>query len=94
VIPLNGTADSAVAAYEKLRSHMLSGSPGGPHFSTLVLLRQGIVAWIECGAACRGAATQSATAATPRPVLAEALQAEIVNVLADIVLKRREEMNA
>jgi hypothetical protein len=83
-----------VAAYEELRSHMLSGAPGGPHFGTLVLLREGIAAWIECGACCRRVATESATAVTPRPVLSETVHAEIVNVLADIALKRREEMHA
>ena len=80
-----------MAAYEELRSYMLAGSPGGPHFGTVVLLREGIAAWIERRATCRGPAAQSATRPASRPLLSE-LHAEIVHVLADIALKSREEM--
>jgi hypothetical protein len=81
-----------VAAYEELRSHMLAGSPGGPHFGMVVLLREGVAAWIERRAACRGSAAQSATHSAPRPLLFDRLHAEIVHVLAGIVLNGREEM--
>ena len=81
-----------MAAYEELRSHMLAGSPGGSHFGMVVLLREGIAAWIERRSTCRGVAAQSATHSAPRPVLSDELHAEIVHVLADIALKGREEM--
>jgi uncharacterized protein YjiS (DUF1127 family) len=71
---------------------MLAGSPDGPHFGMVVLLREGIAAWIERRATCRGLAAQSATRPAPRPVLSDALHAEIVHVLADIALQGREEM--
>lgn len=92
MIDFDKTLDGAAAAYEELRSHVLSGSPGGPSFGTIVLLREGIAAWIERGAA-RGVATvRTATSSRTRPVLSEALLAEIVHVLADIALQRREEI--
>jgi uncharacterized protein YjiS (DUF1127 family) len=71
---------------------MLAGSPGGPHFGMVVLLREGIAAWIERRATCRGLAAQAATHSAPRPVLSDELHAQIVHVLADIALQGREEM--
>jgi uncharacterized protein YjiS (DUF1127 family) len=92
VILLNPEADGAVAAYEELRRHRLAGSPGGPHFGMVVLLREGIAAWIERRATCRGLAEQSATHSAPRPVLSGALHTQIVHVLADIALEGRGEL--
>jgi hypothetical protein len=85
-------ADGAVAAYEELRRDMLAGSPGGPRFGMVVLLREGIAAWLERRATCLRLAAQSATRSAARPVLSDKLHAEIVHVLADIALKNREEM--
>jgi len=71
---------------------MLAGSPGGPHSGTVVLLREGIAAWIERRIACRQLAAQSAPPPVPRPLLSDQLHTEIVHVLADIALKHREGM--
>jgi hypothetical protein len=65
---------------------------GGPHFGMVVLLREGIAAWIERRATCRGLAVQSATRPAPGPVLSDRLHTEIVHVLADIALKGRAEV--
>ena len=92
MIILDRPADGAVGAYEELRRHMLAGSPGGPHSGMTVLLREGVVGWIERGAACRGVAAQSATRSVPRPLLSDGLHSEIVHVLADIALTYREEV--
>jgi hypothetical protein len=92
VIILDRPADGAVGAYEELRRQMLAGSPGGPHSGMIVLLREGVASWIERGAACRGAAAQSATRPAPGPLLSERLHSEIVHVLADIALTYREEV--
>jgi hypothetical protein len=94
MIFLTGPVDGAEAAYEKLRNHMLAGSPGGPHSGTIVVLREGVAAWIERRATCPGPTAQSLTQLAPRPLLSDRLHAEIVHVLADIALKRREEMKA
>ena len=42
LIILDRSADGAVAAYEELRRHMLTGSPSGPHSGMIVLLREGV----------------------------------------------------
>ena len=81
-----------MTAYEEMRHHMLAGSPGGPHFGLVVLLREGIAAWIERRATCRGPAAPSGTQPAPRPMLTDELHAEIVHVLAEIALKSREEV--
>ena len=86
--------DGTVAAYEELRAHILVGSPDGRHFGLILLLREGIAAWIERRATCWNPASNSATRdrALPRPLLSEQLHAEIVRVLASIALNGREEM--
>jgi hypothetical protein len=58
----------------------------------VVVLREGITAWLERRATCPELAAQSATRSAARPVLSEELHAEIVHVLADIALKNRGEM--
>jgi hypothetical protein len=93
MIAHNMPGDGVVAAYEELRSHVLAGSPGGPHWGMIVLLREGIAAWIEHHTARGGVAAQAATLLIPRSALPEMLHAEMVHVLAEIVLKRREGKN-
>jgi hypothetical protein len=92
VIILDRPADGAVTAYEELRSHMLAGSPGGPHSGTIVLLREGVAGWIERRAACREVAVQSAIRPGLGLLLCDGLHSEIVHVLADIALTYREEV--
>jgi recombinational DNA repair protein (RecF pathway) len=91
--PASGT-EGAVAAYEELRSHLLAGSPSSRHFGLILLLREGIAAWIERCAACSAPPAQSATPqrALAGPLLSEQLAVEIVRVLASIALTGREEM--
>ena len=92
MIILNWPVDGAVAAYEELRSHMLAGSPGGPHSGMIVLLREGVAGWIERGSANRGLAAQSTTRPASGPLPSDGLHSEIVHVLADIALTYREGM--
>jgi hypothetical protein len=70
-----------------MRSHVLAGSPGGPHSGTIVLLREGIAAWIERGIAGERAPVQSTSPPVPRLLMSEQLHTEVVHVLADIALK-------
>ena len=81
-----------MTAYEELRHHMLAGSPGGAHFGLVVLLREGVAAWIERRTTCRRPAAPSGTQPAPGPLLSDELHAEIVHVLAEIALKSREEV--
>ena len=84
--------DGTVAAYEELRRHMLSGSPCGRPFGLVLIMREGIAAWIERRAACPIPPAQSAASdhAAPGPLLSEPLHAEFVRVLAGIALAARE----
>jgi len=84
--------DGTVAAYEEVRAHILVGSPGGQHFGLVVLLREGIAAWIERRATCWGPASATPDRAGRPPLLSEQLHAEIVRVLVSIALNGREEM--
>jgi hypothetical protein len=91
VITHNRQTDGTVAAYEELRSHMQLGSPCSPHSGMIVLMREGIAAWIERCVACRQPAVQSAPPCESGSLLTDRLQIGIVHVLADIVLRHREE---
>ena len=61
--------DSTVATYEEVRAHILVGSPGGQHFGLVVLLREGIAAWIERRATCWGPASATPDRAVRMPLL-------------------------
>ena len=39
--------DAAAKAYEELRDHILAGSSGGQHYGLILLLREGVAAWLE-----------------------------------------------
>jgi len=87
--------DGTIDAYEELRSQRLTGSPCGRHFGLVLLLREGVAAWIEHCAAAPARSVDSTASAhiVPAPALPEQLHAEIVHVLADIALIARKEMN-
>ncbi len=80
---------STVAAYEQLRTQVLEGAPFGGHFGLIVLLREGVAAWIARRSVC-STPTQPATGShhgwvTPR--LDDADQASIVRVLASMAMQ-------
>jgi hypothetical protein len=81
-----GDADAAVAAYEQLRSHMLAASPRGGQFGLVLLLREGVAAWMDRCAACSAPAAPSATPdrAVQAPLVSEQLHADIIRRLASI----------
>ena len=86
--------DGAVEAYEELRSHRRAGSACGRHFGLVLLLREGVAAWIAHRAAdpARSADSTASAHTVPAPALPEQLHVEIVRVLADIALSARKEM--
>lgn len=49
------------AAYEQLRNGVLDGAGAGSHFGLVVLLREGVAAWLE-GAPIRPATNTPASA--------------------------------
>jgi len=49
---MTGGRDTTVTEYEELRSHVMTGSIAGRHCGLVVLLRQGVAAWMARRAAC------------------------------------------
>jgi hypothetical protein len=82
-----GGADAA-AAYEQLRRDVLQGSPHGGHVGLILLMREGVAAWIDCGVT--GVTPEAASTTVDRvvtiPAVSPTLHAGIVDVLVHIVL--------
>ena len=86
-------AADAAAAYEELRHHVQTGSSPGGHVGLVLLLREGVAAWLERSARGVTPAGASTVAAVAPAVPFPQLQAGIVAVLADMVWTTRQEMN-
>ena len=83
-------AQACVRAYEALRSHVLAGTNTGSPAGLVVLLRQGVAAWMM---ARRSACTCPAPAAARTTTLlaGEEIHAAIVRVLASMALAAQQE---
>lgn len=84
-----GAGGDAGVAYEALRNHVLTGVPGNGG-GLVLLLREGLAAWLEGRSVC---SPPSAPRATPSPnrhgavrALATEVHASIVRVLANMIL--------
>ena len=88
----SGAGDAAVA-YEQLRHHVLTGSSHAGHVGLILLMREGVAAWLDHVAAGFTPAEPSKVAAVASPGLHPHLQAGIVAVLADLVWTTRQEMH-
>jgi len=75
-------AQACLRAYEALRSHVLAGT--GSHTGLIVLLRQGMAAWMARRLACTCPAP--AAARTTTLLLGEQIDAALVRVLASMAL--------
>ena len=75
-------AQVSVTAYEALRGHVLAGT--GSHAGLLVLLRQGVAAWMARRLACSDPAP--AVARTSTLIKGEPMPAAMVRVLASMAL--------
>jgi hypothetical protein len=87
-----GDRDAARAAYEALREHVLAGaglaSPGG----LVVLLREGLLAWLadRWASAAPGAPTLRAERSGPAAQALDELRGGVVGLLAGMALAGRE----
>lgn len=81
---MTGDADASATAYEALRTHVLTGSTAGSHAGLVVLLRQGVAAWMARRSACSSPAPAAARTATP--LVGDEIHAAIVRVLASMAL--------
>ena len=95
VSPAATTGDTVVAAYEDLRRRGLAGVPFGGHVGLVVLLREGIVAWMTRGS---GGAAPVEAAGPARggaaPLVSDEIHAAVVRVLASMALGGLEERRA
>ena len=84
------------AAYEALRRRVLAGSPFGGSFGLVLLLREGLAAWMARGSA--GAAPVEPAADPDRrrvaPIVPDEIHAAVVRVLASMALGGHREMPA
>jgi hypothetical protein len=90
----SGCADAA-AAYEQMRHHVFQGSAYGSHSGLILVIREGVAAWIDRGATgfTPAAASTNVDRVVALPALSPQLHAGIVDVLVNIALTTREEMN-
>jgi hypothetical protein len=84
-------AQGAVRAYEALRRHVLAGANTGSDAGLVVLLRQGVTAWMARRLACAGPA---AVARTNTVIASQEIHAGIVRVLASMALAAQQEVCA
>ena len=85
---------AAAAAYERLRRHMLQGSPGGGGFGLAVLLREGVAAWIDRCAACPAPSMNANDAAAAPPIrLPSQFHAGLVQILASLAWTMTQEIH-
>jgi hypothetical protein len=85
---ISDDAEACVTAYEALRSHVLAGA--GSHAGLVVLLRQGVAAWMTRHLAC--ACPAPAAARTTTLLVGEEIHAAIVRVLASMALAAQREV--
>ena len=82
------STDTFVAAYEDLRTHVLTGSAAGRGSGLVLLLRQGMAAWMTRRPA-RSVPGELAAVPGPRttaPLLSDELHAGLVRALASMAL--------
>lgn len=91
--------DTSVASYEELRLRVLAGSSCGGHVGLVVLVREGVAAWLARPLASRSP-IQSTTlgggggGGAAAVAMSDDFHASVIHVLANIAVARREEMNA
>jgi len=83
--------DLAVAGYEDLRHHVVAGAVTGGHVGLILILREGIAGWLARRPSCVAASWPR----TPPDrhgarVVGDAIQTDLVRVLASMALAGRE----
>ena len=78
--------------YERLRDHILAGSPGGGHAGLALLRREGVAAWMERTTAAPPVLSARPDDRTPLPITGP-LHAGLVQILTSIALGRIEEIH-
>lgn len=79
--------------YEQLRRGVIDGTPSGCHFGLVVLMREGVAAWMADAAARPPTATQEVAKDRPHvtAVVAADVHADMVAVFASMVMTTHKE---
>jgi hypothetical protein len=83
-------AHASVRAYEALRGHVLAGAHTAGDAGLLVVLRQGVAAWMARRVTC--ACPAPAAARTSTQLAGQEIHAGIVRVLASMALAAQQEV--
>jgi hypothetical protein len=92
-LPAPVAADPAVARYEELRQDVITGAPGGGRSGLVVLVREGLAAWLV-QAPAHAAAVRPPAAPPGRltaPLVGAEVQQRLVGLLATMALASRAE---
>ena len=83
-------------AYEQLRSDVLEGGSAGGHFGLVVLLREGLAAWMARGLAQPGSPTRASVKQRPgtMAIVSDEIHGAMVDVLASMAMAIPQEMCA
>ena len=88
---VTGDDDAFVAAYEELRNQVLAGAGHGSPFGMILLVREGIAAWMDrVSARCVPAASSHPDRPGAAP-MSDEIHVGIARVLASIALAGRRE---
>ena len=86
--PTVGAGDPSQVAYEELRGFAVAGSAGGGRLGLVVLLREGLAAWVARRSMCTDAVAIAAP--PPRrivvPLVGDEVHSGVVRVLTSMVL--------
>ena len=86
--------DTLGAAYEELRHRVLAGTTFGGHFGLVLLLREGLAAWMARWAAGSAPVEPAAVRRVAAPIVGDEIHAAVVRVLASMALGGLGEMRA
>ena len=92
-VPALVAEDPAVARYEELRQDVITGAPGGGRSGLVVLVREGLAAWLAHAPAHAAAVPPSAAppGRSAAPLVGDEVQQRLVGMLATMALASRAE---
>ena len=77
---------AALAHYEHLRGHVLAGGTAHGGFGLVVLIREGVAAWLAHAAASPVTKTDVKDPIAITPIVSDDLHADVISVLANMAM--------
>ena len=85
--------DSVATTYEQLRGHMLEGATTGGRFALVILMREGVAAWIAHAATTPVVITHAKDPVAATPIVSDDIHADMICVLANMAMAIPEEVH-